>query len=144
MPNRAYQLELELRATRGEVARATEAVRLFCTQDGAGDELTHDLCLAVDEVLANIVLHGYAGAPEGRIGLRLSRDDTGYTLEFVDRGRPFNPFEAALPDLEVPAEERAVGGLGVALVRAVVDGFDYVREGDTNCLTLRRWSPRGS
>lgn len=142
MPSQASQLELELRASRDEVARATEAVRLYCAAHGAAEELIHDLCLAVDEVLANIVLHGYAADPAGRIELRVTAEGSGYKLDFIDRAPPFNPLTATPPDLAVPPEERTIGGLGMVLVRALMDGLAYAREGDANHLTLHREGAR--
>jgi anti-sigma regulatory factor (Ser/Thr protein kinase) len=57
-------------------------------------------------------------------------------LEFRDGGTPFNPLAAPLPDLTSRPEEREIGGLGVLLVKALVDDATYVREGSVNILIL--------
>ena len=59
-------------------------------------------------------------------------------LEFEDRGREFNPLEAGEPDLETPIENRQLGGLGIHLVKKMVDVATYRREGDRNILVLRK------
>jgi len=59
-------------------------------------------------------------------------------IEFVDDGRPFDPLASAAPDLDLPADERPVGGVGIAIVRALVDEIGYRWDGSHNRLTLGR------
>jgi anti-sigma regulatory factor (Ser/Thr protein kinase) len=59
-------------------------------------------------------------------------------LEFRDEGAPFNPLDAPLPDLTHRPEERGTGGLGVLLVRALVDDATYARDGGVNTLVLTK------
>jgi anti-sigma regulatory factor (Ser/Thr protein kinase) len=59
-------------------------------------------------------------------------------MEFEDRGREFNPLEIGEPDLDIPLEERKLGGLGIHLVKKMVDEAKYRREGDRNILLLRK------
>jgi anti-sigma regulatory factor (Ser/Thr protein kinase) len=59
-------------------------------------------------------------------------------MEFEDRGREFNPLEIAEPDLETPIEDRQLGGLGIHLVKNMVDLAEYRRDGDRNILLLRK------
>jgi serine/threonine-protein kinase RsbW len=59
-------------------------------------------------------------------------------MEFEDRGREFNPLEVGEPDLDTPIEDRQLGGLGIHLVKNMVDLAQYRREGDRNILLLRK------
>jgi anti-sigma regulatory factor (Ser/Thr protein kinase) len=59
-------------------------------------------------------------------------------MEFEDRGREFNPLEIGEPDLDSPIENRQLGGLGIHLVRKMMDEAKYRREGDRNILMLRK------
>ena len=59
-------------------------------------------------------------------------------MEFEDRGREFNPLEIGEPDLDSPIEDRQLGGLGIHLVKKMVDEAKYRREGDRNILLLRK------
>ncbi len=94
------------------------------------------LCLAVDEIASNAVVHGYEEA--GRSGpLRISAELTGdavrVTLE--DEGLPYDSLKHAPPserDLSLPLEERRSGGLGIYLACQGVDRLDYSRVGDVN------------
>jgi anti-sigma regulatory factor (Ser/Thr protein kinase) len=63
-------------------------------------------------------------------------DDDAVSLEFRDQGEPFDPMAQTPPDLDVPLEERPIGGLGLTLVRALADEARYAREGPVNVLRL--------
>jgi serine/threonine-protein kinase RsbW len=58
--------------------------------------------------------------------------------EVEDDGQPFNPLEAPEVDTTKPLEERTIGGLGIHLVRKLMDGLDYQRQGDRNLLTMKK------
>jgi serine/threonine-protein kinase RsbW len=58
-------------------------------------------------------------------------------VEVEDDGRPFNPLEAPPPDIGKPLAEREVGGLGIHLVRKMMDELEYRRENDKNLLILK-------
>ena len=95
--------------------------------------------VALDEVLSNIAkyartVEGERAQVELRIGLR---GDT-LEVEVIDDAVAFNPLEAPGPDVTEPVETRKVGGLGLALVRQLMDTVEYERQGDRNRLLLRR------
>lgn len=129
-------LGLELRATPAEMARAAGALRAWSAGQGLPRTLVHDLALVLDEVLANVVKHGYRGDPAGWIGLRVEREGSALRLEVRDRAPEFDPRQAPPPDFSVPLDERPIGGLGVHLVQTLVDEVSYLRVGDENHLTL--------
>ncbi|HET7745961.1 MAG TPA: ATP-binding protein [Vicinamibacteria bacterium] len=94
--------------------------------------------VALDEVLANIVTHGYAGAADApSIEIAMAYGDGQVELVIVDAARPFNPLEAQEPDVTAALEERPIGGLGIALVRKLMEAVEYERQGDRNRLRLR-------
>ena len=97
-----------------------------------------DLCLVVDEVLANIMSHGYGKDANGSMNLVLSVVADDYSLEVRDRAPAFNPLDAAPPDLGDDPDERAIGGLGMHLVRSLMSEITYERSGAENVLRLRR------
>lgn len=130
------QLSLDLVAARGEVARALDALREFARSAHLSEEVGYDLCLAADEALANVILHGYREDRASLIRLHARAEGDLLTLEVVDSGPPFNPLEAPPPRLLVAPAERKPGGLGIFLIRAVTHEVTYAREGDRNRLTL--------
>ena len=131
------ELELELRSTLEGAARGYQAVQAFLTERGAPPDAVHDVALAVEEVLSNLVRHGYAGT-EGPIDLHAWVDAVAVKIEVRDRGLHFDPRTAQAPRLEVPLDERASGDLGLHLVRNAIDRIAYQRVGVENLLTLVR------
>ena len=107
------------------------------------------LRLAVDEIATNIITHGYLEAGlQGPIKVRGSIDDKALTVTLEDAAAPFDPREAPPPDdIDLPPEERKIGGLGVYLALQGVDKFHYERVGDRNLnifiMNRARPSPNG-
>jgi len=92
--------------------------------------------LVVEEVLVNICHHAYGDAP-GEVELRCVQADPEHLLvEFIDSGKPFNILTSPIPELAVEVDERQVGGLGIPLIRAMMDEVTYRREGDRNILCV--------
>jgi len=96
--------------------------------------------VALDEILSNLVKYGWSErAGEGRIEIRLALDGNEMEMVVLDDAAPFNPLEAQAPDTSLPVEERPVGGLGIEIVRRLMDSIDYARLDDgNNRLTMRR------
>jgi anti-sigma regulatory factor (Ser/Thr protein kinase) len=110
----------------------------FAASQGLTPASTWPFQVALDEVISNIVRHGQAGAPI-QISLRLTGD--ALEMEISDEATPFNPLDAPLPDTAAPLEGRKVGGLGIALVRQLMDVVEYDRTTGRNRLVLRRRVP---
>jgi len=115
---------------------ALDGVEEFCRGRGLEIETTLELRLVAEEVLTNFIKYAHAVNQEGVIALRLSASTESVRLEFRDEGAAFNPLDAPLPDLTSRPEERGTGGLGVLLVKSLVDDATYVREGTVNILVL--------
>jgi serine/threonine-protein kinase RsbW len=98
--------------------------------------------LALEEIFMNIVTHGTPGGAQQRVDVSLVVTDGGLTMTFEDDGPPFDPLSLPAPDITARLEERAVGGLGVALMRRMMDSVSYHRIGTRNQLTVSRRIPR--
>jgi serine/threonine-protein kinase RsbW len=108
-----------------------------CEEANIPAGVTHDLQLAVDEACTNIVLHGYAGQEAGRISLSFHWDSREVVITISDSGHAFDPRSFPEPDLDAAWEARQVGGLGVHLIRHLVDGIRYETDDQlVNHLTL--------
>ncbi len=95
--------------------------------------------VAVDEVMANIAQYAYGdGTGEAAVRFELDEAERMVRITFADRGIPFNPLERPEPDVNLPAEERQIGGLGIFLVRKTMDGVAYRYEDGQNLLTLQK------
>jgi sigma-B regulation protein RsbU (phosphoserine phosphatase) len=140
----AGDLVLDLHATSADVWNAQTAVREFCTALALPGATTDDLILALDEMLANIIEHGYRSDPAGTIRLRARRGTDAVELEIRDRAPAFDPLAAAPPDLSIPFSQRAIGGLGIHLARSVTDAIEYARENGENRLRLTKRPSAGA
>ncbi len=91
--------------------------------------------LAVEEAVVNICLYAYE-VPPGELLVRIESGEERFVVDLVDEGVPFDPLGVEEPDLVAPAGERQVGGLGIFLVRRVMDEVAYRREDGSNILRL--------
>ena len=98
-----------------------------CDQAGFDSKSHYRLQLAVDEVVTNIIVHGYQESGlEGKVDLSAEIDDRALTIIVEDTAKPFDPTKAKPPEnLDKPLEERNIGGLGVYLALKSVDQFTY-------------------
>jgi len=111
------------------------AIALGCDRKAVADMLQ-----AVEEVAANIVVHGYRGQP-GDIEVEVSLEKSVLVIRLRDRAILFDPTSVPPPDLTRPLEERRLGGLGVHLARHFTDSMTYrVTDDGRNELTLQRKS----
>ena len=94
--------------------------------------------LALEELGLNILTHGSSGADhKPEIEIVLTSDEGILTIEVSDDGNPFNPLtDAAQPDINAPMDERKIGGLGVHLVRTLMEDLRYSRDDGKNRLTM--------
>jgi sigma-B regulation protein RsbU (phosphoserine phosphatase) len=101
-------------------------------------KLAGNIRLAVEEAVVNVMDYAYPVGLEGDI--TISAKSNGKWLKFIisDEGVPFDPTEALQVDTTLSAEERPVGGLGIHLVRQLMDSINYERIDGTNTLTLRK------
>ena len=91
--------------------------------------------LAVEEAAVNICSYAYE-IPPGEVTIRISRETEVVRIELVDTGVPFDPLAADAPDIKSELENREVGGLGIFLIRRMLDEVHYSRSGDRNILSL--------
>jgi serine/threonine-protein kinase RsbW len=107
------------------IGELLDFVAAFCEQASISEQDQFDLQLAIEEVCANVMMHGYADRAPGPLEVSFCADAEQATVTISDRAEPFNPDFAPPPDLEASAEERRIGGLGWHLVRKVVDDLFY-------------------
>jgi anti-sigma regulatory factor (Ser/Thr protein kinase) len=108
-----------------QIGELLDFVDAFCEQAGIGERDQFDLRLAIEEVCANVMMHGYAERAPGPLELSFCADDETVSVTISDRAAPFDPEHAPPPDLNAPAEQRPIGGLGWHLVRQVMDDVRY-------------------
>ena len=106
-------------------------------------ELEMPVNLALEEAVSNVMLYAYPGRNDGKVFVEYLKvsDDRGERAIFTisDSGVPFDPTQKEEADITLSAEERAIGGLGIHLVRQLMDEIAYERENDKNILMLVKW-----
>ena len=121
------------------IRRAVDDFDAFTAAIRLPAEATWAFQVALDEVLANIVHHGYEERDQqGEIEIHFRLRDDVLELTIVDEAAPFDPLTAAEPDTTRPAEERPIGGLGIFLVRKLMDTVEYERREGRNRLVCRK------
>jgi anti-sigma regulatory factor (Ser/Thr protein kinase) len=94
--------------------------------------------LALEEIFMNVVMHGSPAGRVPRVEVSLALCDDCLTLVIEDDGPSFDPLSLAAPDVTASLEERRVGGLGVYLVRQMMDAVTYQRLGGRNQLSMTK------
>jgi anti-sigma regulatory factor (Ser/Thr protein kinase) len=131
-------IELILPNRPAEIARVHEQLETLAQQFNVPAQALHAVQLAVEEHLSNICKYAYADPGEHQIQVRLQFALPELRAEIEDDGRPFNPLEFPAPDVSVPMDQRAIGGLGVHMIRQSMDRVEYRRAGGKNILTLAK------
>jgi anti-sigma regulatory factor (Ser/Thr protein kinase) len=105
---------------------------------GFETKIAYRLRLAVDEIATNVITHGYEEAGiTGDVMLSSELSDTALTVVLEDTAAEYDPTTRDVPDsLDLPLEERPIGGLGIFLTIRNVDSFGYERRGDRNRYTF--------
>lgn len=101
------------------------------------EHISGSLSLAIDEVCSNLILYGYQGMEAGNIHLSVMLLENEILVRIEDQGQPFHPSLIKDPILSDDLEERKMGGLGVFIMKELVDEYVYKSENGTNCLSLK-------
>jgi len=129
---------IRLNAEGGELARLTAWLDGFCERHEIPDEAHYHLNIAVEELVLNAIKHGRCSPVEGAIGVGLWLSAQELHVTITDTGIPFNPLNAPPPDLTASLAHRPIGGLGIHLVRSLMNSVEYERQGGENRLRLRK------
>ncbi len=132
------KLVLNIERSHDELGRITDAVDDLGSKEDWSTDLLFRVHLVLEELVLNIIDYGFDdGRDDHELEVVLVSDDDSLTIDITDDGLPFDPTEdAKKPDVNAPLEDRPIGGLGVHLVRTMMDEMTYRREDDKNHLTL--------
>lgn len=117
----------EIREFVGDIARA----------GGFSDKDVYNIQLATDEAASNIIEHAYENIKNGVLELSCGIQGDAIKIILIDRGESFDPSEVPLPDLKADLSDRKIGGLGIFLMRKLMDEVRYEPKPDkSNVLTM--------
>jgi sigma-B regulation protein RsbU (phosphoserine phosphatase) len=132
------EVEIQLKNKLSELARVNQTLTEFGQRHNLATKAMHDLTLALEEILTNVISYGYTDNREHEIKVRLSAQPGEIRVEVEDDGHPFNPLQAPVPDTTQSVEQRTIGGLGIHLVRQLMDGLEYQRQHGKNLLLMKK------
>jgi serine/threonine-protein kinase RsbW len=117
----------EIREFVGDIAR----------KGGFSDKDVYNIQLATDEAASNVIEHAYEKIKDGVLELSCDMTGDAITIVLVDHGESFDPSEVPLPDLKADLSDRKIGGLGIFLMRKLMDEVRYEPKADkSNVLTM--------
>ncbi len=119
-----------------EVGRVIDSLEEFGAENGIPPGEALRFGLALDELITNVISYGLAGRSGCTIRLMVQHENGILRAELVDDGVPFDPLTAEVELPEGDIEDRKVGGLGLTLVRKIMDRLDYRREDGFNRLKM--------
>ena len=132
------RISLELRNSLSELETLGQTLQQFGEALGLSARALFQVCLAMEEIVGNIISYGYTDDAVHWIKIAISHEQGILIIRLEDDGIPFNPLWAQEPDCECPVEERKVGNLGIHLCKKVMDDMIYERSGNRNILTLKK------
>jgi anti-sigma regulatory factor (Ser/Thr protein kinase) len=122
-----------------EIARVVEALDTFWAEHQVDEDAQADLNIAAEEILSNVIRHS-----ESADGIELTvwLDPVQVRIQCVDSGAAFDPLQQATLDPDSPLESRRAGGMGLLMVRGMMDETHYERREDRNVFTMLRLRDR--
>jgi phosphoserine phosphatase RsbU/P len=132
--NRQFVFQNELK----ELNKLSEKLEMLGEEWELSPGVVMNMNLALEELVTNTIFYGIKDENPHVITVSFELDKGVLSVEIRDDGIPFNPLDISEPDLDVPVEERKIGGLGIYLVKKVMDDFKYCRDGSYNVITLKK------
>lgn len=128
-------------AEKENIETLTKFAEDFLVRAKCPKEMITDFCIVIDEAAANICSYAYPAGDVGTVSMccRFDRERGEYGVSFSDSGVPFDPLKAPAADTSAPASERAIGGLGIHIMRTLMDDISYEYSDGYNilCMTKR-------
>ena len=119
-----------------EVPRLNVFVDEVCEDMGCDMETTMRMNLAIEEAVVNVIDYAYPSGTVGSVDINVTVYDNHMEFVISDSGTPFDPTKKEDVDISLPVEERRIGGLGIHLVKQLMDKISYERKDGRNVLTL--------
>jgi anti-sigma regulatory factor (Ser/Thr protein kinase) len=132
------RLFLTLRSTITEIERLSREFGQFADRHGLAHEVRFSMNVALEEVVTNIISHGYKDRDDQLIVVEVVVTPGELTAWVEDEAPAFNPLELLPPDVTAPLEQRRPGGLGIHIAKKLMDRLHYTHSNGKNRLELRK------
>ncbi|MDR2417150.1 MAG: ATP-binding protein [Holosporales bacterium] len=129
-------MELTLENSIAEISRLCDAIELFCDQEQLSPRVRHDMLLVLDELVTNVITHGFSTGVGECVRVCLEKTEKGIYVAIIDDAPAFNPLAVKEPDVNASIEDRPIGGLGIHLMKQFSQHLAYQRKEEHNVLTF--------
>jgi len=119
-----------------ELEKIRDSLERLGEEWGVDPQTCMSVNLALEEAFTNIVHYAFEANDPQEVVIDMNKADDRLTITITDEGRPYDPTKNPEPDTSLPVEERPIGGLGIFLIRKIMDEVAYKRQGNKNHLTL--------
>ena len=134
----AASIDLQLKNELEEIDRALQSFAAFCKRTQLANDVQNSVSIVLDDLLNNVINHAFEDSKEHEIEVSFRADHQRLVIEVVDDGVEFDPFLKGEPDIESNIDERGVGGLGIHMIKSIMDDYSYKRIKGRNHVTLMK------
>jgi len=132
------EYSFELKSSLDDLDKLCQSLETFGKKFGLSKKLIFEINLALDELFTNIISYGFKDNQEHIIKVTLTPQNDELCLCIEDEGKPFNPIDFETPDVSCSVEECKIGGLGIHIMKKLMDEVCYERCGGKNVLNLKK------
>ena len=128
--NKKFERELIVKSSTDNLSLIREFTKTAASESGFPEDTIGKIILAVDEACTNVIKHAYKYSPEGEIIITAKFDNSKFTISITDEGTRFNPGIVPDPDLKEYHKQKRIGGLGMFLMKKLMDDVKYTSLSD--------------
>ena len=121
-----------------QIALLPEFVEAVAEEAQLEHEAVFNLNLALEEAVSNVIMYAYPEGTDGTVDIDAMVDGKRVSFVITDSGKPFDPTAKEEVNIHTEMAERPIGGLGIHLVRTIMDTVSYERKGENNILTITK------
>ncbi len=130
--------ELKLKNQVGELERVNRFIEEIGNELGLSMELRMDLNLVIEEMVSNVIFYAYPKDVEGEIELEAEYDGNELCFVLSDSGKEFDPTQKEDANPDINPTEREIGGMGIYIVKNIMNEVSYQRLEGKNLLTMKK------
>jgi len=135
----SQKYSFELKSDLSELETLCQHLNKFGQITGLSEACITDINICLDELFTNTISYGFEDDCEHIIRFTINLDNKVLTLNIEDEGIPFNPLEKKDPEIPADLIDVRIGGLGIHIVRKLMDDISYKREQGKNKLTMKKF-----
>ena len=123
---------------RTEIQPMIHTMAKYCKEQSVSEDTILELSLVLEEILTNIIKYSYDDTLVHEIAVEIEKDSESLKFRVEDDGKPFDPTEHYNPDIEKDFEDREIGGMGIHLIKRLMDVVEYEFSNGRNILVVKK------